>query len=82
MGFFAISRIWRKAMGFTARPESPEMVFLSATAPRLFIVTLLMVLMADTASALAKWAAMAGWLICVMLGVILGMTGILTLCFT
>jgi hypothetical protein len=82
IGLLAISRIKRRAIGFMARPESPEMVCLPSTEAQLFIVTLLKVLTAEMPSAPAKWAAKAGCEIWVMLGVIFGMTGILTLCFT
>ena len=75
-GLFAISRMNRRAMGLTAEPEYPETIRWPFTsAPR---VTDLMVLMAEMPSAPAKWAARANWVIDATLGVILGMTGMLT----
>ena len=58
------------------------MVRCPATSASAIIVTDLMVLMAEIASAPASTQAAAGSVICVMLGVIFGMTGIFTALFT
>ena len=82
IGLCAISRICLRAIGFTARPDSPDMVLRLLTSARPPIVTLLMVLMADTPSAPAKKTAIAGSVMWVTFGVIFGMTGMETLRFT
>ena len=82
IGFCVISRMWRKAIGLTARPEYPDTVFLDETSEPGDMVILLMVFIAEMASAPAKYAPVAGTLIFVMFGVIFGITGIETFLLT
>jgi hypothetical protein len=66
----------------TARPEYPDTVFLDETSESGDIVMLLMVFIADMASAPAKNAPVAGTFMLAIFGVIFGMTGIETLLLT
>ena len=70
----------RRAMGFTAAPEYPEMVFLPETSPPM--VTDFMVLIAEIASAPPWKAAVATRFMVATFGVIFAMTGMPTAALT